>query len=104
MDPLIKDETWVSWKKPTGFGQVPNIHDRLEAKKIQKVRSCYFQSSARKLENSQDDIVFVMELYAPIICTELVGTVFTSVIEKGWSIRRVDFKGVFLNAYLDIKE
>lgn len=45
-----------------------------------------------------------MELYAHVMCIELVRILLVISQVKGWSIAQGNFKGAFLNAYLHIEE
>lgn len=56
------------------------------------------------LGNYQEGFGNEIELYAPVVCIELVRTLFVVMLIKGWSVKNLDIKGAFLHECLYAEE
>lgn len=101
LETLVDNETWTSGNTPPISIKVLPSMIVLKLKRDENGRPARFKARLVALGNLQVDIGLLIELYAPVICIELVRALLAVAQAKGWSIRQVDFKGAFLNAYLD---
>ena len=101
LESLTKNGTWKEGIVPPVSVKVLPSMIILKLKRDENGRPARFKGRLVALGNMQSDLTLLMDLYAPVICIELVRALLSVAQVKGWAIRQIDFKGAFLNAYLD---
>jgi len=99
-DNLIENGTWKDGIKPKIEIKVLPSIIILKLKRDENGFPARFKRRLVALGNLQNNVEILIDLYAPVICTELVRALLSISQVKGWSIRQIDFKGAFLNALL----
>lgn len=99
---LGDNETWISNLKPPPRTNVLPAGLILKLKRDANVLPVIFKARLVVRGNYQDDEDFDtnLELYAPVVCIELVRLLLTGAHQKGWKVRQLYFKGSFLHAIL----
>ena len=101
---LIENETWTSDEKPPPNIKVLPSMIILKMKRDNLGKPARFKARVVALGNHQDEHGNEVELYAPVVCIELVRALFSVMLIKGWTVKHLDIKGAFLHAYLDSDE
>lgn len=104
IETLIENETWTPNEKPPPNIKVLPSMIILKLKRDNVGRPARFKARVVALGNYQDEFGNEIELYAPVVCIELVRALFAVMLIKGWTVKHLDIKGAFLHAYLDIED
>lgn len=104
IETLIEIGTWKATKTMPVSVKVLLFMILSKLKQEEQRNPAMIKSRLVALGNMQKEISLCMDLYAPVICIDLVRALLSAVQIKQWSIRHVDFKGAFQNAHFDEKE
>ena len=98
---LVKNKTWTVGERPPISAKILPSMVILKLKRDENGKPARFKGRVVALGNHQTGFDVLSDLYAPVICIELVRTLLIVAQAKGWSTRHIDFKGAFLNAKLE---
>lgn len=76
----------------------------LRLKRDSSRRNVRFKERSVARGNFRTDFDDYSELYAPVVCIELVHALISIAVAKDWMMHQVNFKGTFLHATLPSKD
>lgn len=97
---LIDNDTWTTEEKPPSNAKILPAMIILKLKRNKDGNPARFKARVVALGNFQDEFGNTVEMYAPVICIELVRALLSVMLHKGWNVKHLDIKGAFLHAYL----